>query len=110
MDFVVPAVLPFGKDRAVAISYTEKRTAMQPAEKPELVVLDRRGASRWAVISSDAISVREFQRARVLDYKMTGVAIDSTIFLVAPRDIILCKPRDRDDRASSLCVFALTLI
>jgi hypothetical protein len=92
--------MPFGHDRAIAIGYTEKQTAMQPAEKPELLVLDRRGANKWQVVSSDAISVREFQRARVSDYKIVGVPSDGAIYMVAPRDVIVARPRDRDDRTS----------
>lgn len=97
-DFLLSAVFPFGADKAITVAYIEKLTAMQPAEKPEIIVLHKQSSSMWPVVSVDAVGIREYQRARFGDHKLVGVVSDNIFYLVSPRDIVIVKPRDLDDR------------
>eukprot|EP01135_Chromosphaera_perkinsii_P002515 Nk52_evm31s224 gene=Nk52_evmTU31s224 len=53
-------------------------------------------------ISSDALTLINYENLRASDYQLDHLAIDGVYFVVSPHDIVMGKPRDIDDHISYL--------
>jgi hypothetical protein len=69
-----------------------------PAPRPQLRVVTRDNDE----ICSDALEVRGFEDFRSLDYRLEHIPSESLFYIVSPRDIVVARPRDKDDHVAWL--------
>lgn len=76
----------------------ETNTARVPAERPELRILSRAGNE----ISSDLISLANFQDWSCNDYGLVQVPGQKQWVVLSPKDLVLVRSRDKKDHVSWL--------
>ena len=108
-DFWVCGLAPFGTDLIVlAVTNPIRQDTGDRAERerPELRVISRTGG-RFELESSDALSVTGWEHYNPADYMLLSVPINAgtgpqggkpLFFIVSPKDIVVARPRDADDR------------
>jgi hypothetical protein len=68
------------------------------SQRPELRIITR-GAEE---VSSDALSILEFEHYKATDYRLAYVQSEELFCIVSPKDIVMARPPDLDDHISWL--------
>jgi hypothetical protein len=66
--------------------------------RPELRVISKDGEE----LSSDAISLRNYDRFQCRDYSLCPAPTDDSFYVISPQDIVVAKPRDESDHITWL--------
>lgn len=108
-DYIISGIAPFGSD-LVILSYTEAKkddanTNANDTEKqvvkgaePELRIVTRDNGE----LSLDVLSIQGFENYKATDYRLEQMPNESMYYIVAPKDIVVARPRDLDDHISWL--------
>ncbi|GAA5973692.1 hypothetical protein JCM11641_005083 [Rhodosporidiobolus odoratus] len=106
VDCMISGIAPYGNNGDfLVLAYlteeeeddetTEDRNAHQRKEgiMPELRIISSEGEE----LSTDAISIRGYERFQCRDYSLVTAADARSFFVVAPMDVIVVQTRDEED-------------
>jgi vacuolar protein sorting-associated protein 41 len=75
---------------------------LQLGNLPELRVMSRAVRDKPQLLSSDALSIHEFERCKSTDYRLAYIQSENIFYIVSPKDIVVARPPDLDDHISWL--------
>lgn len=96
----VCGIAPF-EDLVVLLTVPKMRDDNGQFKKPVLRVVQYQ-ESDYSEISEDILSIRGYAKYRPKHYHLGSLAEDRHVFVVSPKDVIMGKPRDADDRVEWL--------
>lgn len=109
VDCMISGIVPKG-DSYLVLAYlnedlftneaTENRDEQRrkAGSRPELRIISADGEE----LSSDAISLRNYDRFQCRDYSLCPAPMDDSFYVISPQDIVVAKPRDTADHISWL--------
>ncbi|KDO20419.1 hypothetical protein SPRG_14357 [Saprolegnia parasitica CBS 223.65] len=111
-DFFVAGLAPWGESSAALLAYRPpgsappttvgKERGEGPAETlpcPEVHLVQFDGQP----LAADVLQIKGYDKLRASDYRLASLAFGSdqrVLYLCAPRDVVLCRRRDVDDRVA----------
>lgn len=103
LDYMVSGVAPFGNEHLVVLAYLveedpQEKGRLRP-QRPELRVVSR---LRNEEVSSDALTIHGYESAKATDYQLARLSGESLFYIIAPKDIVVARPRDLDDHIAWL--------
>ncbi|GAA6000682.1 hypothetical protein JCM10207_004607 [Rhodosporidiobolus poonsookiae] len=106
VDCMVSGLVPYGAAGDLLVLaymtedlYDDEETADRDAQRrkagsrPELRIISQDGEE----LSSDAISVRNYDRWQCRDYSLVPAADGQSFYVVAPMDVVVVQTRDEED-------------
>ena len=96
-DSWISGLAPLGKDLLVLLTVPKEREEDGGAARPQVIVVEPRPQG-FNEVCSDVLSIRGHERYKAKDYHLESLVEDKHFFIVSPRDIVVGKPRDTDDR------------
>jgi vacuolar protein sorting-associated protein 41 len=96
-DYYVCGIAPFG-EFLVVLSVEDDPSDGSERLRPELRIVTRTNEE----ISSDALSVKGFEKYLASDYRLCHVEAENMFYIVSPKDIVIGRPRDMDDHIAWL--------
>ncbi|ORY90935.1 hypothetical protein BCR35DRAFT_275010 [Leucosporidium creatinivorum] len=109
VDCMISGIAPHG-DSYLILAYmtedlydneaTENRDEQRrkAGSRPELRIISKDGEE----LSSDAISLRNYDRFQCRDYSLCPAPTDDSFYVISPQDIVVAKPRDEADHIAWL--------
>ena len=98
-DLWVSGIAPFGDtDLVVLLVVPKQKTEDGDAMRPQVLVVEPQPGTGYQEVCSDVLSIRGFEKYRPKDYHLECLVEDQHYFIVSPKDIVVGKPRDTDDR------------
>ncbi|KAG2458062.1 AMPH protein, partial [Polypterus senegalus] len=98
-EFFISGLAPLG-DQIVILYYVKEASEHQEEKelrsRPRLDIVQPLPES-YEEISSDALTVRNFQENECLDYRLEHSEGESLFYIISPKDIVVAKERDQDD-------------
>uniref|UniRef100_A0A8C4RPL1 Vacuolar protein sorting-associated protein 41 homolog n=1 Tax=Erpetoichthys calabaricus TaxID=27687 RepID=A0A8C4RPL1_ERPCA len=98
-EFFISGLAPLG-DQIVILYYVKEASEHQDEKelrsRPRLDIVQPLPES-YEEISSDALTVRNFQENECLDYRLEHSEGESLFYIISPKDIVVAKERDQDD-------------
>ena len=96
-DSWISGLAPLGRDLLVLLTVPKEREENGDAARPQVIVVEPQPEG-FQEICSDVLSIRGHERYKPKDYHLESLVEDKHFFIVSPRDIVVGKPRDTDDR------------
>ncbi|XP_071956402.1 vacuolar protein sorting-associated protein 41 homolog [Antedon mediterranea] len=96
-DFFVCGVAPLD-DKLVVLAFLrqESRDSENESQRPQLKIIDPK-PDDYEIISSDALSIRGFQKYEANNYHLEYIEDECTFHIVSPKDVVVGRQRDMDD-------------
>jgi hypothetical protein len=110
VDSMISGIAPYNATSFVLLAYvtedtyddeaTDDREAQRrkEAQRPELRIVSAEGEE----LSSDALTLNGFSRYGCSDYSLVPSIVDDALYVVAPNDLIVARPRDASDHVAWL--------
>ncbi|KAK2146463.1 hypothetical protein LSH36_606g03004 [Paralvinella palmiformis] len=99
VEFMICGIAPHG-DQLVILTYDEaaceQERGQMVAARPQLRIIEPH-MHYYDEVTNDALSIRGFQRYKCNDYHLECLKEENTFFIVSPKDIVIARPRDKDD-------------
>uniref|UniRef100_A0A4W4EV85 Vacuolar protein sorting-associated protein 41 homolog n=1 Tax=Electrophorus electricus TaxID=8005 RepID=A0A4W4EV85_ELEEL len=102
-EFFISGLAPLA-DQLVTLYYVQENSDHMEEEfraRPRLDIIQPLPES-CEEISSDALTVRNFQENECRDYKLEHSEGESLFYIISPKDIVVAKERDQDDHVDWL--------
>uniref|UniRef100_A0A8C2H453 Vacuolar protein sorting-associated protein 41 homolog n=1 Tax=Cyprinus carpio TaxID=7962 RepID=A0A8C2H453_CYPCA len=97
-EFFISGLAPLA-DQLVTLYYVKENSEHMEEEfrtRPRLDIIQPL-AEGCEEISSDALTVRNFQENQCRDYRLEHSEGESLFYIISPKDIVVAKERDQDD-------------
>lgn len=109
VDCMISGIAPHGDSYLILAYLTEETFDNEATEnrdeqrrkagsRPELRVISKDGEE----LSSDALSLRNYDRFQCRDYSLCPAPTDDSFYVISPQDIVVAKPRDEADHIAWL--------
>ena len=106
---MISGIAPHGDSYLILAYHTEETFDNEATEnrdeqrrkagsRPELRVISKDGEE----LSSDALSLRNYDRFQCRDYSLCPAPTDDSFYVISPQDIVVAKPRDETDHIAWL--------
>uniref|UniRef100_A0A4W4ETN3 Vacuolar protein sorting-associated protein 41 homolog n=1 Tax=Electrophorus electricus TaxID=8005 RepID=A0A4W4ETN3_ELEEL len=99
-EFFISGLAPLA-DQLVTLYYVQENSDHMFRARPRLDIIQPLPES-CEEISSDALTVRNFQENECRDYKLEHSEGESLFYIISPKDIVVAKERDQDDHVDWL--------
>eukprot|EP01088_Endostelium_zonatum_P016114 TRINITY_DN4223_c0_g1_i1.p1 TRINITY_DN4223_c0_g1~~TRINITY_DN4223_c0_g1_i1.p1 ORF type:complete len:1005 (-),score=309.56 TRINITY_DN4223_c0_g1_i1:127-3141(-) len=101
-DVFISGIAPFG-EYLILLAFLQKtkkskKDGEDEVPTPELRIITRQNEE----ISYDALEINGYQNYHPTSYKLSHMSKESLFYIVAPKDVVIAKPRDLDDHISWL--------
>uniref|UniRef100_A0A8C2CQQ0 Vacuolar protein sorting-associated protein 41 homolog n=1 Tax=Cyprinus carpio TaxID=7962 RepID=A0A8C2CQQ0_CYPCA len=94
-EFFISGLAPLA-DQLVTLYYVKENSEHMFRTRPRLDIIQPL-AEGCEEISSDALTVRNFQENQCRDYRLEHSEGESLFYIISPKDIVVAKERDQDD-------------
>lgn len=109
VDCMISGIAPHGDSYLILAYMTEDlydneatdnrdEQRRKAGSRPELRIISKDGEE----LSSDAISLRNYDRFQCRDYSLCPAPTDDSFYVISPQDIVVAKPRDEADHIAWL--------
>lgn len=109
VDCMISGIAPHGDSYLILAYMTEDlydneatdnrdEQRRKAGSRPELRIISKDGEE----LSSDAISLRDYDRFQCRDYSLCPAPTDDSFYVISPQDIVVAKPRDEADHIAWL--------
>ncbi len=109
-DCMISGIVPYRNEALLILAYPTEDTFINEATedreeqrrkispRPELRIISRDGEE----LSSDALSLKGYERFQCSDYSLAGVSGDEIFYVICPKDLVTARPRDETDHITWL--------
>uniref|UniRef100_A0AAR2L1P8 Vacuolar protein sorting-associated protein 41 homolog n=1 Tax=Pygocentrus nattereri TaxID=42514 RepID=A0AAR2L1P8_PYGNA len=94
-EFFISGLAPLA-DQLVTLYFVKENSEHMFRARPRLDIIQPLPES-CEEISSDALTVRNFQENECRDYRLEHSEGESLFYIISPKDIVVAKERDQDD-------------
>jgi hypothetical protein len=96
-DVWISGIAPLGTDKLVLLIVPKGTTETGDAHRPQVLVVEPQ-IDGYQEVCSDLLSIRGHEKYQPKDYHLECLVEDKHFLIVSPKDIVVGKPRDTDDR------------
>ena len=98
-NHVVCGIAPFSKDPLPPLILLTLPKGQDKNGKPRILVVEpKKGDGNFNAVSTDLLQIRGHEHLSPKDYSLHYLLDDQFFFIVSPKDVVIGKPRDVDDR------------